>query len=253
MVYNEEEIIELIFREMKNKMKEEGIKSVEQFIEIYNIGYTREGLYKLLKNKRIPDIHVLLRFCDAFDCELEWLLNTEQTCKHYKNQTICDAIWPLSEESANILRHLTIDDVEILDDLISHSQFEYLLAEINHFIKYSRNEELFSHDIGSKEFENIDLDNNSLKSIKKYIVTDAFSKILDDLYDLHNDIEFEVEKLKDEYFDLIKYCIEKKEDTDYIAFLTKNFQSKLRKLSPYDPLCAHNHTYIIKHIEELSK
>lgn len=251
MVYNEKEIIELIFSEMKNKMKSENISSIEAFIEKHKIGYTREGLYKLKKEGRIPDIHVLLDFCTAFDCELGWLLG-EQDCKHYKNQTICD-VTMLNEGSAEVLRYLDSNSAEMLDELLIHPKFEYMLAQIVHYVRFSRNEELVSYDTALDYQESIDADKETQKALKKYQITDTFSKILDDLYSIYDDLEFEIEKVKDLGIDMIAHSIEQNDDLEDISYWIEKFQQELMKLSPSDPLCYRSDDYFIQNIEKIMK
>lgn len=217
-----------------------------------DLGYSVDTVKSWTKsNGTLPTLETLKTIAELFNVDTAYLLG-EQPCKHHEEQTICD-VTMLSEESATVLRYLDIDSSDILSEFITHPQFEFLLSTMIHFIRFSQNESFVSYDKGIDEFEHIDMDITTQKALKKYVITDTFSKILDDLFEYHNDLEFEIIKLKDLEIDSIWYAIEQQDDISFIESLIDEFQTKLKKISPKDPLCTYSHQYFIENIETIAK
>lgn len=215
---------------------------------------TIDGLKHHLRSGKCtpPPVDLVLKIANILDVDAEYLINEQRICKHYKSETICD-VTMLNEESAEVLRYLDINSVDILNEILTHSKFEYMLAQIVHFVCFSRNEEYISYDMGDGSKSPIDTDTETQKALKKYIVTETFSKILDDIYDFHSDTEFEIIKLKDLEIDMIASSIEENDDKEFIDYLIESFQQKLKKLDASDPLCSYSSEYFIQNIASIMK
>ncbi|MGN0496196.1 MAG: helix-turn-helix domain-containing protein [Lachnospiraceae bacterium] len=235
----------------KDCCKEKGYKYEDVASKI---GISVDGLKHYLRksNPNFPPLDVVIKMAEIFDVDIEYLVNEHRGCKKYESETICD-VTMLNEESAEVLRYLDSNSAEMLGELLIHPKFEYMLAQIVHYVRFSRNEELVSYDTALDYQESIDADKETQKALKKYQITDTFSKILDDLYYIYDDLEFEIEKVKDFGIDMIAHSIEQNDDLEDISYWIVKFQQELMKLSPSDPLCYRSDDYFIQNIEKIMK
>jgi transcriptional regulator with XRE-family HTH domain len=100
MKYNKYEIGSRIRAERENANLSQTELAEIAGVENYNtIGRWEDG-----KNPDIPPLKSMLKLCNHFNCDLEWLLcNPEYTCKR-KSTTDIHEVTGLTEETINIIR-----------------------------------------------------------------------------------------------------------------------------------------------------
>lgn len=223
------------------------IKRYRQIDLANDIGFSLDTVKSWTRTGgHIPTMNTLKTISDLLDVDVQYLLG-EQECQRNANQTICN-VTRLNEQSAKVLTKMDGIYSDAMNELLNHKDFLRLLLTI---FEYSHSHNNIVEVINTLDNSKMPtLGNNSEKEIMKYRAAETFSKILDDLYNIHEE-EMKRAKLgkiyKDMKQDIEKY-IELSNNADAKCSLIKLievYQNRIKQLSHDDIICKFTPEQII--------
>lgn len=141
--------------------------------------YTIYGWTK--KDGQLPSSIELKKIADVLDVDTAFLLG-EQVCQRNADQTICN-VTELNETSAKLLSGLNGVSADMMNELLNHKDFDRLILLAWDYT-HSHNKEVTITNILDNS-KDLPLVHDTQREMMKYRAVDTFGKILDDIYDAH--------------------------------------------------------------------
>ena len=205
-------------------------------------------------NGDIPSYERMKEIAKILNVDVAYLIG-EQTCQRNVDETICN-VTKLNEPSAKLLAGLEGIKADTMNELLNHNDFERLILLIWRYT-HSHNYEITIKNTldDSKEPPYF---KDAQREIIKYSATDAFGKILDDIYDAHKQTAIDVKVasiFKELKNNIIRY-IEFKDEDEARCLLLKmvsSYQNKIKQLRPDDTICKLSPEWIIDNFNTIEE
>ena len=212
---------------MRTKDKTENYNKKTKIIKKYtqtdlanDLGYTVDTIKSWTKtNGTLPPLRTIMDIAKLFNVDTAYLLG-EQPCKHHEEQTICD-VTMLNEQSANILTNLSRLECEVLNNLITHSDFKSWLFSMYDFVHSHNKNTHITNSADMYNFNTEDIETHSFtKNALKYKSTELLGTIMEDIY--KQNVQEENNKLALKLFSDLINLIDDAKTNNFIYFDIEN-------------------------------
>ncbi len=149
-----------------------------------DIGYSLNTVNGWTKtNGSVPDFETMKKVANTLNVDVAYLIG-EQKCQHNIDQTICD-ITELNETSAKVLSGLNGISADMMNELLNHKDFDRLILFAWDYTHSHNKKVTITNTLDDSK--DLPLVNDAQREMMKYRVVDTFGKILDDIYDAHQE------------------------------------------------------------------
>lgn len=204
-------------------------------------------------NGGMPSCETVSEIAKVLNVDVAYLLGA-QKCQHAADQSICD-ITELNETSAKVLSGLNGIAAEIMNELLNHRDFVRSILLVWDYTHSHNKEVTITNTLDdSKDPPLVD---DAQREVMKYRATDAFGKILDDIYNAHKQEAIDVKvysmlvKMKNE----VEQYIELKDVAKARQLLLKHIsirQGDIKKISPDEPICKLTPEQILDNFDQIT-